>query len=132
MIVFLPFLRDTKKASGSRSEKRYSQRKLCCGGLPQGNFQGNGNVECLGHGREGKSKIVSNGGKRSLKRARRVTRLQEVQQTNELWSHTPLTRYETMRKLCKVSQFHLCPLENEDNYSFIPIYLLYRLVEFKN
>lgn len=61
------------------------------------------NVECLGHGREGKAKIVSNGGKRSLKRARRVTRLQEVQQTNELWSHTPLTRYETVRKLCKVS-----------------------------
>lgn len=46
MIVFLPFLRDTKKASGSRSEKRYSQRELCCGGLPRGNFQGNGNVEC--------------------------------------------------------------------------------------
>lgn len=38
---FLPFLRDTEKASGSRSEKRYSQRELCCGGLPQGNFQGN-------------------------------------------------------------------------------------------
>lgn len=97
-----------------------------------GEFSGQQSVECLGHGREGKAKLLSSGGKGSLKTARMVTRLQEIQQTNEFWSHTPLTRYETVRKLYKISQFHLCHLENEKNYSSLPIYLIYRLVEFKN
>lgn len=121
MIVFLPFPRDPKKASGSRSEKRYSQRELCCG-IATGECSGQQAVECLGHGREGKAKTVSSGGKGSLERARRVTTLQEVQQTIELWTHTPLTGYETVRKLCQISPFHLCHLKNENNYSSTPPY----------
>lgn len=67
-----------------------------------GEFSGKQSVQCLGHGREDKTKIGSRGGRESLKRAREGYQAR-IQQTHELWSQgSPLTRYETLKKLLQV------------------------------